>query len=209
MLVLGLMLCASRRKNMNKEVKRKNKGLRSVRIIGGEWRGSRLPIPDCPGLRPSGERCRETLFSWLQPYIHNSVCVDLFAGSGALGMEAASRGAAQVILVEKLAQAARILQRNIERLNADNVSIMATDAVQWLHDCQTHSMDIAFIDPPFGLHLETRAWELIRIRDCIKPGGRVYLETAASAPLFSPGPGWEVAKEKMIGEVRMLLLKKN
>lgn len=179
-----------------------------MRIIGGEWRGSRLPIPDLPGLRPSGDRCRETLFSWLQPFIHSAVCVDLFAGSGALGMEAASRGAEQVILIEKLTQAARILQSNVERLNADHVSVIATDAVQWLHDCQTHSVDIAFIDPPFGQHLETRAFELITVRDCVRPGGHVYIETAGSAPMFSPGPGWEIAREKMLGEVRMLLLKK-
>ncbi len=179
-----------------------------MRIIGGEWRGSRLPVPDLPGLRPSGDRCRETLFNWLQPHIQGAECVDLFAGSGSLGLEAASRGAAQVILIEKLILAVRILQEDIDRLKADKVSVLATDALQWLHDCPARSLDIAFIDPPFGLHLETRSLELIRISDCIRPGGHVYIEGAKSAPISIPGPGWEMVNEKVLGEVRMLLLQK-
>jgi 16S rRNA (guanine966-N2)-methyltransferase len=180
----------------------------SVRIIGGEWRGRRLPVPDLPGLRPSGDRCRETLFNWLQPHIRGVVCVDLFAGSGSLGMEAASRGAAEVILVEKLNLAAGILRENIRRLDAENVSVVAIDALQWLHGCAVGSLDIAFIDPPFGLNLETRTMELINIRNCIRQGGFVYIETTRNMTLSGPRPGWEIAKEKVIGEVRMLLLKK-
>jgi len=188
--------------------KRKDKGPGSVRIIGGEWRGSRLPVPNHPGLRPSGDRCRETLFNWLQPHIPGSTCVDLFAGSGSLGMEAASRGAEEVILIEKLNLAARILQENITRLDANNVKVVAIDALQWLHGCAAASLDIAFVDPPFGTQLETRSLELIEIRNCIRPGGFVYVETTRERAMVSPRPGWEVAKEKVIGEVRMLLLKK-
>ena len=180
----------------------------SVRIIGGQWRGSRLPIPDLPGLRPSGDRCRETLFNWLQPHIRGAVCVDLFAGSGSLGMEAASRGAASVVLIEKLNLAAGILRENIARLEAENVTVIAIDALQWLYGCAAGSLDVAFVDPPFGLHLETRALELIDIRNCIKPGGFVYVETARHLTLSGPRSGWEIAKEKVIGDVRMVLLKK-
>ncbi len=179
-----------------------------MRIIGGEWRGRRLPVPDLPGLRPSGDRCRETLFNWLQPHIRGAICVDLFAGSGSLGMEAASRGAAEVILIEKLNLAARILRENVTRMNAENVKVISIDALQWLHGCATASLDVAFVDPPFGIQLESRALELINIRNCIRPGGFVYVETARDIGLAGPQPGWEIAKEKVIGDVRMVLLKK-
>lgn len=123
-------------------------------------------------------------------------------------MEAASRGAEQVTLIEKLMLAARILQDNIDRLGAETVQVVATDALQWISECPPQSVDIAFVDPPFGLHLETRALELLRMGNCVRPGGFVYVEIASSATSFDPGPGWEVDNEKQLGEVRMLLLKK-
>jgi 16S rRNA (guanine966-N2)-methyltransferase len=193
---------------MKKSNKEKSKQPGTVRIIGGEWRGRRLPVRDLPGLRPSGDRSRETLFNWLQAYVDGAVCVDLFAGSGALGLEAASRGAAEVILVEKLSVAARDLRDVLLVLKADQVTVVESDALQWLQSCPAQSVDIAFVDPPFGLHLETRALELIRIQDCIRTGGFVYLETARAAPLIVAGPGWETAREKTVGEVRLLLLKR-
>jgi len=93
-------------------------------------------------------------------------------------------------------------------LKADQVTVVESDALQWLQSCPAQSLDIAFVDPPFGLHLETRALELIRIQACIRTGGFVYLETARDAPLIVAGPGWETAREKTVGEVRLLLLKK-
>ncbi len=180
----------------------------SVRIIGGEWRGRRLPVGDLPGLRPSADRSRETLFNWLQAHIRGAVCVDLFAGSGALGLEAASRGAAEVILVEKLRMVAQDLRDILLVLKADQVTLVQADALQWLQSRPAQSLDIAFVDPPFGLHLEARALELIRIGDCIRTGGFVYLETAREATAIIPGPGWETAREKTVGDVRLLLLKK-
>jgi len=167
-----------------------------------------LSVRDLPGLRPSGDRGRETLFNWLQAHVHGAVCVDLFAGSGALGLEAASRGAAEVILVEKLRLAVRDIRESLEMLNADRVTIVESDARQWLDSCPAQSLDIAFVDPPFGLRLESQVMELIRIRDCIRPGGFVYIETARDAPAIMAGPGWETAREKTVGEVRLLLLKK-
>ncbi len=190
----------------NKQENRKRPG--SVRIIGGEWRGRKLPVRDLPGLRPSGDRCRETLFNWLQDHVRGAVCTDLFAGSGALGLEAASRGAAEVILVEKFSLAAQDLRDVLLVLKADQVTVVEADALQWLQSCPAQSLDIAFVDPPFGLHLDTRALELIRVRDCIRTGGFVYVETARDATEIVPGPGWETAREKTVGEVRLLLLKK-
>ncbi len=192
-------------KKGNKE-NRKRQG--SVRIIGGKWRGRRLPVRDLPGLRPSGDRSRETLFNWLQAYVEGAVCVDLFAGSGALGLEAASRGAAEVVLVEKLRAAVNDLRAVLLALKADQVAVIESDALQWLGSCPPQSVDIAFIDPPFGLHLETRALELIRDGDCIRPGGYIYIETSRDASVPAPGEGWETAREKTMGDVRLLLLKK-
>jgi len=205
---LGSMETRSRYRDMKKGNQEIGKRPGSVRIIGGEWRGRRLPVRDLPGLRPSGDRGRETLFNWLQAHVRGAVCVDLFAGSGALGLEAASRGAAEVILVEKLSLAARDLRDILLALKADQVTVVESDALQWLHSCPAQSLDIAFVDPPFGLHLETRALELIRIRDCIRPGGFVYVETARDAPAIVPGPGWETTRDKTMGDVRLLLLKK-
>ena len=196
------------RSSMKKGNKENRKRPGSVRIIGGTWRGRKLPVRDLPGLRPSGDRCRETLFNWLQADIHGAVCVDLFAGSGALGLEAASRGAAEVILVEKLSVAAQDLRGVLLVLEADQVTVVEANAMQWLGSRPAHSLDIAFVDPPFGLHLETRALELIRDGDCIRPGGFIYIEIARDAAVPAPGPGWETAREKIMGDVRLLLLKK-
>jgi len=180
----------------------------SVRIIGGKWRGTRLPVPEISGLRPSGDRGRETLFNWLQVYIHGSRCVDLFAGSGVLGLEAASRGAAEVILVEKSSQAVRVIRESLQRISAENIQIIETDALFWLSRCDPQSIDIVFIDPPFGEGLEVRAIELLAASDSVRSGGIVYIETAREAPKIEPGPGWDSLRDKTLGEVRMQLLKK-
>jgi 16S rRNA (guanine966-N2)-methyltransferase len=191
-------------------MKRKKPG--SLRIIGGRWRGRRLPIPDLPGLRPSGDRSRETLFNWLQHHLRGSRCADLFAGTGALGLEAASRGASEVVLVEKLAVAVRSIRENLKLLEssetAGNVDVVEGDAINWIDSCKPHSLDIVFIDPPFGSGLEIRSLDLLCRGDCLCPGGFAYVETARKMPALMPGPGWEIFREKTLGDVRMQLLKK-
>lgn len=185
----------------------------TVRIIGGRWRGRRLPVPDLPGLRPSGDRSRETLFNWLAPYVRGARCADLFAGSGVLGFEAASRGAASVVLIEKAATAARSLTSNLEMLQTDdkdrNVRILNMDALAWLETCESQSLDLVFVDPPFGSGLEQRSLELLADNGCLAEGALVYLETARNSGGFMAGPGWETVKEKSVGDVQMRLLKKN
>jgi len=193
---------------VKKDRRKQSRGPGSVRIIAGHWRGSKLPIADLPGLRPSGDRGRETLFNWLQPCLRGAVCVDLFAGSGALGMEAASRGATRVVLVEKNAQAVKVLQENVHRLKGEQVEVILDDAIRWLQEQAPQSVDIVFIDPPFGLQLESRAFELLQLGDVVKPGGLVYFETARSEAGQIAAPGWEMVREKVLGEVRMQLLKK-
>ena len=181
----------------------------SVRIIGGKWRGTRLPVPDLPGLRPSGDRGRETLFNWLQMNIRGSRCADLFAGSGALGLEAASRGAAEVILIENANPAARLIAQSLKRLDAECVELVQSDAMAWLESCAPESLDIVFIDPPFDCGLEVRSLALLKAGNCVSANGFVYIETARESPAFTPGSGWEIVQEKTLGEVRMMLLKKN
>ncbi len=184
----------------------------TVRIIGGRWRGRRLPVPDLPGLRPSGDRGRETLFNWLAPWIRGSRCADLFAGSGVLGFEAASRGASSVVLIENAAIAVSTLQQNRQTLLARDsdldVQLVNQDALAWLKSCVPQSLDIVFVDPPFGSGLEKRALELLAGQQCLAQDALVYLETARQAVDFLPGPGWETVKEKSLGEVKMRLLKK-
>jgi 16S rRNA (guanine966-N2)-methyltransferase len=183
-----------------------------VRIIGGEWRGRRLPVVELPGLRPSGDRARETLFNWLQPSIRGARCADLFAGTGVLGLEAYSRGAAEVTLVESMPLAVQALRAALVKLNVPGpkagVHLVESDALRWLALQEAASLDIVFMDPPFGSRLETQAMTLLVDRDLVRPGGLVYIETSRNTPPCHPGLGWDIAKEKTLGQVRMLLLKK-
>ena len=184
-----------------------------VRIIGGEWRGRRLPVVDLPGLRPSGDRARETLFNWLQPFVRGARCVDLFAGTGVLGLEAFSRGAAEVTLVENTPLAVQALRAALVKLEVPGakagVHLAETDALKWLQTRESLTLDIVFIDPPFSSRLETQAMTLLVDRNLVSEGGLVYIETSRNTPPFHPGLGWEILKDQSIGEVRMLLLKKN
>jgi 16S rRNA (guanine966-N2)-methyltransferase len=191
-------------------VSRKKPG--TVRIIGGRWRGRRLPVTDLPGLRPSGDRSRETLFNWLQGVIRGARCVDLFAGTGVLGLEAASRGAARVVLVERAVPAVRAIEEAVAHLRGEaaesagpELQVRRGNALRWLETCEAASIDIAFVDPPFGAGLETRVFALLGERACLAPGGLVYLETARQAAPPLPA-GWRVVREKVLGDVRMQLL---
>lgn len=183
-----------------------------VRIIGGEWRGRRLPVVDVPGLRPSGDRARETLFNWLQFSIRGARCADLFAGTGVLGLEAWSRGAAEVTLVENMPLAVQALRAALVKLGVPGpkagIHLAETDALNWLHLREPASLDIVFIDPPFGSGLELQAMGLLADRGLVRDGGLVYIESASSASPCHPGLGWEITKERTLGQVRMLLLRR-
>ncbi len=172
-----------------------------LRIIGGRWRGRRLPVPAAPGLRPTPDRVRETLFNWLAPHIEGSRCLDLFAGSGALCLEALSRGAASAILVEKAAHVAAALRRNIDTLQAAGAEVHHADAVAYLGGPVT-PVDILFLDPPFAASdLIERCAGLIEQRGWVKPGGFLYIEAPAR---FDPLPlpaGWELVRSKRAGQV--------
>lgn len=148
-----------------------------VRIIGGQWKRSKLPVIDAPGLRPTPDRVRETLFNWLGQDLDGWRCLDAFAGSGALGFEAASRGASESLLLERDSRLAAALREVQQRLKADTVRIEVADAMAWMARCAPDRFEIVFIDPPFDADLFDAAWRAAsRI---VVPGGYIYLESGA------------------------------
>lgn len=179
----------------------------SVRIIAGDWRGRRLSIADVPGLRPSGDRSRETLFNWLQPFVVDADCADLFAGTGALGFEAASRGAASVLMVEKNPQAFKVLSQSAEQLHAEQVSLHAGGAMSRIEGLAADSLDLVFVDPPFDSNLSGLVLDRLVQQDCVRRGGFVYMETPASSQI-TPPDGWSVWRDQQMGDVRMQLFRR-
>ena len=176
-----------------------------LRIIGGRWRGRRLSVADQPGLRPTGDRIRETLFNWLAPVISGSRCLDCFAGSGALGLEAASRGAAEVVMIERAAPAARLLRANAALLaGADDtapIDVIQADALDWLARTPPRPFDICFLDPPFAAGLLADALGLLAEGSWLAPSALVYLETAKSGGLPELPAAWSLRREKQTGQV--------
>jgi 16S rRNA (guanine966-N2)-methyltransferase len=171
-----------------------------VRIIAGRLRGSRLGVAERPGLRPSSDRVRETLFNWLQDRIIGRRCLDLFAGTGALGFEAASRGAAQVLMVERDRGLAAQLKADAARLNVPEVRIECADALQLLGRRPEAPFDLVFIDPPFADGLYERALTALQANGWLASEARIYVE----APLNqSPKPpsGWQLLREGQTREV--------
>lgn len=173
-----------------------------LRIIGGTWRSRRLRFPDRPGLRPTPDRVRETLFNWLGQDLTGKDCLDLFAGSGALGFEAASRGARRVVMVERDAAALRALQTNRETLAAATVTVIRADALEFLKN-QKDRYHVVFLDPPFA----DDCWPqlLALLPQCLMAGGLVYCERAQE---LSDLDGWEVVKSGRAGQVSHQLLKR-
>ncbi|WP_295453639.1 16S rRNA (guanine(966)-N(2))-methyltransferase RsmD [uncultured Thiodictyon sp.] len=172
-----------------------------LRIIGGRNRGRRLPIPDQAGLRPTADRVRETLFNWLAPVMPGARCLDLFAGSGALGLEADSRGAGAVVLVECNALVARQLLANVRTLGAEGVTVIAADALTWLAG-PVSPFNLVFLDPPFADGLLGPACALLAGRGWLAPGARVYLETGDHGGFPTLPDGWELIREQTAGQVR-------
>lgn len=179
-----------------------------VRIIGGEWRGRKLPVPELPGLRPTSDRGRETLFNWLQADIPGARCADLFAGSGALGFEAASRGAQRVDLVEIAPLAVSAMVESRAMLGAKQVEVHRANVLEWLHDVPPDSLDVVFLDPPFDSGLAVQALARIQEIGCVAPGGCVYVESPSKFPELVMRAPFEAAKNKVVGESRMQLFRR-
>lgn len=178
----------------------------SVRIVGGRWRGTRLPVPDRPGLRPTSDRVRETLFNWLQPQLPGARVLDLFAGSGALGLEALSRGAASACLVEADPQLASGLKQVGLRLDAtDKLHVHAGDALAWLRGAQEGTFDIAFVDPPFESGLWDAVLGLLPVRMTAKAW--IYIESPAIVAPALPRD-WALHRENHTRDVRYALYRR-
>lgn len=169
-----------------------------IRIIGGSLRHRLLQFPADPQLRPTPDRVRETLFNWLGQTLDGLECLDLFAGSGALGFEAWSRGAQRVVMVEQQRAALAALKRNAETLAAP-VDIFAGDAARFLRD-DHRTFDVVFFDPPFQSDYYTRLWPALEAR--VKPQGCIYVES----PRAFAAPGWQALKAKRAGQVFYQLL---
>ncbi len=173
-----------------------------VRIIGGAWRSRRIRFEERPGLRPTPDRVRETLFNWLGQDLSGQDCLDLYAGSGALGFEAGSRGARRVVMVEHDAAALRALQANATLLAANAVEVVRADALEFLRQPRER-YDVVFLDPPFA----DDCWPqlLAALPPCLKPGALVYCERAVA---LNEMPGWTVFRSGRAGQVSHQLLKR-
>jgi 16S rRNA (guanine966-N2)-methyltransferase len=184
-------------------------GRNSVRIIAGTWRGRRIHFPDMAALRPTPDRVRETLFNWLQHAITDTRCLDLFAGSGALGLEALSRGAREAVFVEQFPAAARALQEQLVRFGGSAKGrILEMGAARFLRTPGA-PFDIAFLDPPFGTNALAEYLPLLDSGDWIKVGGLVYLENERAAGVPELPGHWELLKSKSAGEVGYHLARVN
>jgi 16S rRNA (guanine966-N2)-methyltransferase len=171
----------------------------TVRIIGGQWRSRRLEFPERDGLRPTPDRVRETVFNWLAPRLAGARCLDLFAGSGAFGFEALSRGAARAVLVERDAKALTALHDNRQRLQAETAEIVAGDALEFLNR-PVEPFDIVFLDPPYTSGLLAPCLARLAERGWVRPGGFIYLEASEGQPPALPA-GWTLMRSKTAGQV--------
>lgn len=178
-----------------------------LRIIGGRWRGSRIVFPPLAAIRPSPDRVRETLFNWLQQQIVGARCLDLFAGSGALGLEALSRGAAHVTFVDREPQIGRHLSRTLERLGSRDAAVVVEDAQRFLLR-PPQPFDIVFLDPPFDSaaleHLGARLQQ-----GWLAPDAYIYVECPAYRSLATLPAQWGVQRTKRAGQVGYHLLRAN
>ena len=182
-----------------------------VRIIGGVHRGRRLHFSAAQGLRPTSDRVRETLFNWLQTAVPGSRCLDLFAGSGALGFEAVSRGAGSVTMVESQRKVFQALQKNIELLGVSgSVDTIFADSLKWLQrETPTLPFDIVFLDPPFNKELLQPAIELLETNGWLAKGALVYIEQDASEKEPDLPANWCELKSKKAGQVRYRLIERS
>ena len=176
-----------------------------IRIIGGRWRGRKLSVPERPGLRPTGDRVRETVFNWLQPEIVGARCLDLFAGTGALGLEAASRGASRVVMVERDRVLTETLRQARQWPGGEVIQVYDGDALRWLVNAG-EAFDIVFVDPPFGSGLQAQALAGLVEHGVLAATALVYVEQGVDESLADLA-GFESLRDKRMGRVRARLLR--
>ncbi len=171
-----------------------------MRIIGGAWRSRRIHFADTPGIRPTPDRVRETLFNWLADKITGARCLDLFAGSGALGFEAASRGAVHVVQVDHDASVVGMLAEQKQKLEARQIDIVQQDALDYVRQA-AQPFDVIFLDPPFGAHLLHQVLPVLTARRLVRASGLIYIESPAQGTSHCPDSLHRI-REKTAGQVR-------
>lgn len=172
-----------------------------LRIIGGQWRGRKLRFADGRGLRPTPDRVRETLFNWLMPYIPGARCLDLFTGSGALGLEALSRGAAEVVMVDNNAKVISQIRENLNLLDEDNGVIIQADGLKWLKQREVKAFDIVFLDPPYADKLLPECINLLEEDNWLKDEAWIYIELPSNEDLPELPANWQWHRNKQAGQV--------
>jgi len=178
----------------------------SIRIIGGTLRGRRVQFPAIPGLRPTPNRIRETVFNWLTPYIHRATCLDLFAGSGALSFEAVSRGASSVLAIEKNSKAITMLQQHKLQFKLNNLEFLKIDAQVYLQS-EAKPFDIIFVDPPYSSHLLLNCLSDLHQKQWVQSGTLVYFECDTPIDNDQLPVSWILLKAKKAGNVYFYLAK--
>ena len=184
------------------------KGSNQLRIIGGEWRGRKLRFPDAPNLRPTPDRVRETIFNWLAPMINGARCLDLFAGSGALGLEALSRGASYTTFVDSHKKATQALKEHLLLLNAnEHAEVLQFDSVKFLTN-NAQPYDLVFLDPPYHLDFMQKVVPLLEANGWLADNAMLYLEIEKRQSLPELPSNWQQLKDKMAGEVSYFLFQR-
>lgn len=176
-----------------------------LRIIGGSWRSRKLRFPNAGGVRPTPARTRETLFNWLSFYIAGSNCLDLFSGSGALGLEALSRGAARATLVDNNTALTTALRDNLRLLGCESGAVVNSGVDTYLSQQTQPPFDIVFMDPPFHQGWLNTLFPLLQAQNWIKPGGWIYVEHESDTPTPAPPASWQLHREKTAGQVTYCL----
>ncbi|WP_028302996.1 16S rRNA (guanine(966)-N(2))-methyltransferase RsmD [Oceanospirillum maris] len=175
-------------------------GKNQLRIVGGEWRGRKLPFPDGEGLRPTGDRMRETLFNWLNFELFGRRVLDLFAGSGALGLEALSRGAKSAVFLDNHSGVIRQIRENLTTLKCENADVAQGDALSWIAS-QHDAFDLIFLDPPFGKGLLAPVCQALDAQGVINDRALIYLEAEKHFDFSDIPLDWQLKKEKRAGQV--------
>ncbi len=180
----------------------------SIRIIGGEWRSRKLTVPDAQGLRPTPDRVRETLFNWLAPTIQGARVLDAFTGSGALFLEALSRGASTGVAIDANTNAVNNLRRNLAVLQCDDAEVLRVDSLQYLSNKTEQGFDIVLLDPPFHQDLLLSACQLLEDNNWLNKGAWIYTESEQAPSSLVVPSTWRLHREKHTGQVHYALWQK-
>lgn len=196
------------KRKVTKKRQQKRAQTNTLRIIGGQWRGRKLSFPDAPGLRPTPDRIRETLFNWLQNNVYNANCLDLFAGSGALGLEALSRGAKNVVFVENNKTVVTQLKSNLALLKSE-AEVINSEALSYLSENNNSKLfDFIFLDPPYRQGLLEKSLTLINEKQLLDSKGLIYVEHESEEQINWLTYGFEELKQTIAGQVKCCLLQR-